>query len=181
MRAAMLDELMSALGNNSRVTEDRLATLEEAMRPIFLSLPKNTEGNLDHGTVRYLLHRIFVLRHGMVIKGLHPGEELNVKSATMVLEDRVPTYVQALFEERLQGRGLGLHEVAMLAATLEHLIHDENSNRLKLAYQAYQISLDAELPVGHAWGLVEMYLIFFLKGRIPSKTNKPNIKAERKD
>ena len=61
----------------------------------------------------------------MFIKGLHPGEEANVSSATKVLTDRVPSYGQTFFEDKLQGHGLGLHEVSMLAAALEHLIHDE--------------------------------------------------------
>merc|ERR1719221_1537409 len=128
-----MDELMSALGSGNRVTENRLAKIEEALRPTFNSMTKNKYGNLEHSAVRYVLHRLFVQRHGMYVKGLDVAGEAwtgDLSSPTSVLEDRVPTYVLALFEERLKGRGLGLHETAILAATLEHLIHDDAVERL---------------------------------------------------
>merc|ERR1719450_1910461 len=63
LRAIMLDELMSALGSGNKVTQQRLTRLEEALRPTFLAMPKNSEGHLDHPAVRYVLHRLFVQRH----------------------------------------------------------------------------------------------------------------------
>ena len=42
----------------------------------------------------------------------------------------MPSYVQDLFEKRLQGRGLHLHELAVLAATVEHLVHNEALSKL---------------------------------------------------
>jgi len=174
LRATMLDELMSGLGDGNRVTKDRLANLEEAIRPIFLSLPKNTDGNLDHATVRYLLHRIFVLRHGMFIKGLHPAEEANV-SATVVLSDRVPSYVQTLFEDKLQGHGLGLHEVSMLAATMEHLVFDENVKRLRMAYDAYGHEEDDAISESDAGDLVELYMALFAMGHESANINPKRV------
>eukprot|EP00408_Alexandrium_pacificum_P031135 CAMPEP_0171291858 /NCGR_PEP_ID=MMETSP0790-20130122/71863_1 /TAXON_ID=2925 /ORGANISM="Alexandrium catenella, Strain OF101" /LENGTH=535 /DNA_ID=CAMNT_0011761583 /DNA_START=98 /DNA_END=1707 /DNA_ORIENTATION=+ len=116
LRAAMLDELMAALGEDNKVTEGRLQAIEEALRPMFRALHKNEHGHLDHAGVRYALHRLFVLRHGMFIKGLEPGGAgWTSASPTEVLDERVPAYVQGLFEQRLNGRGLGLHEVAKAA------------------------------------------------------------------
>ena len=56
LRATVLDELMLALGSGNRVTEQRLGSIEDALRPTFLSMPKNVYGNLDHSSVRYVLH-----------------------------------------------------------------------------------------------------------------------------
>ena len=76
--------------------------------------------------VRYALHRLFVLRHGWAIKGLRSeGETYNSSSPSGVLTDHVPAYIEHLFEQRLGGKGFGLHETAVLAATIEHLIHNE--------------------------------------------------------
>merc|ERR1719336_476844 len=147
LRAVMLDEIMAALGTGNKVTAQRLEKIEDVLRPIFSAMPKNEHGNLEHTAVRYALHRVFVLRHGMYIKGLEPGGQgwNGSSSPTEVLDDRVPAYVQSLFEERLSGRGLGMHEVAILAATLEHLIHDEAQERLKTAYNVKGFSVDAYL------------------------------------
>merc|ERR1719461_560444 len=165
LRAAMLDELMAALGSGNRLTEQRLGRIEEAVRPIFGAMPKNAHGNLDHSGVRYVLHRLFVDRHRMFVKGLEPGRNAwNSSSPTEVLEDRVPEYVQNLFEERLDGRGLGMHEVGILAATLEHLIHDEAVERLKLSYDALKLKVADRLSPGRAKRVLKVYMLFFLRG-----------------
>merc|ERR1719336_1138373 len=165
LRAAMLEELAVALGSGNRVTEQRLGRIEDAMNHIFRAMPKNAHGNLDHSGVRYVLHRLFVDRHRMFVKGLEPGRKAwNSSSPTEVLEDRVPEYVQNLFEERLDGRGLGMHEVAILAATLEHLIHDEAVERLKLSYDALKLSMETRLSPGRAKRVLKVYMLLFLKG-----------------
>jgi len=167
VRATMLDELMSALGSGNLVTEQRLAKLEEALRPTFLAMPKNENGNLDHAGVRYVLHRLFVQRHGMYIKGLDPGSDTwkwNSSSPADILESRVPTFVQDLFEERLKGRGLGMHEIAILAATLEHLIHNEAEAKLKTAYEVKGLSLAAPVTASQAEELLSIYMYLFLRG-----------------
>merc|ERR1719262_903061 len=98
------------------------------------------------------------------MKGLEPwGESWNSSAATEILEDRVPSFVQSLFEDRLFGRGLGLHELAILAATLEHLIHDEAMGRLKTAFQVHGFSLDQRLSVDQVTEIIDTYMILFLR------------------
>ena len=137
----------------------RLARLEVALKPLFDTLPKNEHGNLGHSPVRYALHRIFVQRHGWYIKGLEPdGDAWNTTSPAGVLKDRVSSYVEELFEERLGGRGFNLHDTAVLAATLEHLIHDENKNRLSKAYEAGKISPLVTINRGQADAILDTYM-----------------------
>jgi len=137
----------------------RLARLETALKPLFDSLPKNEHGNLGHSPVRYALHRIFVQRHGWYIKGLEPdGEGWNNTSPAGILKDRVSSYVEELFEERLGGRGFNLHDTAVLAATLEHLIHDENKNRLTKAYEVQKMSSNKDLTRTQADAILDEYM-----------------------
>jgi len=137
----------------------RLARLEAALKPLFDTLPKNEHGNLGHSPVRYALHRIFVQRHGWYIKGLEPdGDSWNTTSPAGVLKDKVSSYVEELFEERLGGRGFNLHDTAVLAATLEHLIHDENTNRLSKAYEAAKTSSSVEVSRGQADAILDTYM-----------------------
>jgi len=137
----------------------QLARLEVALKPLFDTLPKNEHGNLGHSPVRYALHRIFVQRHGWYIKGLEPdGDGWNNTSPAGVLKDRVSSYVEELFEERLGGRGFNLHDTAVLAATLEHLIHDENKNRLSKAYEAKKISSIVDINRGQADAILDEYM-----------------------
>jgi hypothetical protein len=181
LRAAVLEEVMNALGSGNRVTQQRLQAIEEALKPTFASMPKNEYGNLDHASARYVLHRLFVQRHAMYIKGLEPGSETFTSnaSATDVLEDRVPAFVQSLFEERLKGQGLGMHELAVLAATLEHLIHDEAVERLKIAYQAHGLSTNERHGDVVVQDVLETYMMLFIKGRNVTDMTAEQVSTDR--
>lgn len=174
VRATMLNELMGALGEGNRVTEDRLSGIEAALLPMFTAMPKNEQGHLDHSAVSYLLHRLFVQRHGMYLKGVEPNNNWNASSPTAIFEDKVSTYVQSMFEERLRGHGLGLHELAILAATLEHIIHDETQERLKMSYKSHDFALDRLLTEKEAQEVIDTSLAIFILG-IKSPEDVPSL------
>jgi len=66
--------------------------------------------------------------------------------------------VEELFEERLGGRGFNLHDTAVLAATLEHLIHDDNMARLSKAYESKKMNSDADLTRAQADSILDEYM-----------------------
>jgi len=109
------------------------------------------------------LHRLFVQRHGWYVKGLEPGgDHWNSSSPAEVLKERVSSYVQEIFEERLGGHGFGLHETAVLAATIEHLIHDEARERLTRAYSGSRILQTDELNKENSEIVLDAYLKRYL-------------------
>lgn len=161
LRTSLLEEIENSLG--SIHNRGRIARIEAALYPTFASLPKNEFGNIGHATVRYALHRLFVQRHGWFVKGLEPaGDHWNSSSPAGVLKERVSTYVQELFEERLGGHGFGLHETAVLAATIEHLIHDEAQDRLTKAYSGSKISQTDDLEERRSETVLDAYLKRYL-------------------
>merc|ERR1719198_1237537 len=76
------------------------------------AMSKNENGKLGAAAAGYVLHRVFVQRHGWFIRALEPaGKALaawNTSTPVSILEERVPKHVQSLFESRLGERGLGL-------------------------------------------------------------------------
>jgi len=163
----ILDALEAALGSGQRrVTEARLGRLEEALRPIFAVLPKNASGKVGAPAARYALHRLFVQLHGWQVQGLEPaGERWAGASPAEALGGRVPGQVRDLFEQRLGGRGLDLHELGVLAASLEHRIHGEALGRLRLAYAATGRQPEgAALPGPEATEVMHAYLAAYLVG-----------------
>merc|ERR1719361_2833675 len=138
----LLEELEGALGEAHRqVTERRMVRLEDALRPTLAAMPRSADGKLGHMAVRYALHRLFVEKHGWYVRGLAPnGETWNSSSPIAMLQDKTP---QAIFENHLWNHTFGLHEVAMLAATLENLVHDETAERLRSAFNTHGISVDS--------------------------------------
>jgi len=133
VQTSLLAEVEGTFGEGS--ASSRVKQLEASLGPIYAALPKNEKGYLGHATVRYALHRLFVQRHGWSINGLDAaGGHRNSTSSAGLLKEQVPAYIQDLFEQRLAGRGFGLHELGVLAATIEHLVHSEAIKRLGKAF-----------------------------------------------
>jgi hypothetical protein len=163
IQTSLLEEVEGTLGTGSAT--NRLRLLEAILKPMYDALPKNEYGNLGHATVRYALHRLFIKRHGWSIKGLgRHAEDPNSTSPAGVLKDQVPTYIQNTFENRLGAKGLGLHELAVMASTLEHLIHKEAVGKLGDVYNIYQILPTSVVSAKRADDLLDTYMTAFILG-----------------
>jgi hypothetical protein len=164
MEKSLLSDIEEELGTKHRqATEARIAQNKEGMRSIFESLPKNEYGKLGHSSVRYMLHRYFVQKHGWFIDGLFTeGDALNSSSPVLTLMDRVPMYVQGLFERRLGGRGFGLHEMAVLVAIVENSVHQEAQRELNNTFKALRIPLNGTFGHKSVKLMVERYMTGFI-------------------
>jgi hypothetical protein len=163
---ALLSEIEEALGrDHRRATESRVGRIEEAVRSTFVALPKNSHGRLGHGAVRYALHRLFLQRHAWFVRGLEPGGEAwNASAPTAILQNGMPEYVQSLFEKRLGGQGFGLHELAVLAATLENMVRRETMQRLEHTYRILERPTTDVLSLEESHDLVDHYMASYIMG-----------------
>jgi hypothetical protein len=166
---SLLAELEIALGSGHRhATEKRLKRLEQMLKPMFGAMSKNENGKLGSAAAGYVLHRVFVQRHGWFIRALEPaGKALaawNTSTPVSILEERVPQHVQDLFEKRLGERGLGLKELAILAGTLEHLVHTEALQRLNVSYAATSFAQEDVLSHEEAESVIDMYMSIYILG-----------------
>merc|ERR1719428_2354470 len=163
VQTSLLAEIEGTFGAGSATS--RLKQLEVALTPMFTALPKNEHGYLGHATVRYALHRLFVQRHGWFINGLHDrGEHRNSTSTAGILKEKVPAYVQDLFEKRLGDRGFGLHELGVLAATIEHLVHKEAIKRLGDAFRVHSTLPTAFISEREAETVLDTYMMAYILG-----------------
>jgi len=163
LKSEVEDTLLSELSGFEN--SEQLQEIEDMLRPMYAALPKREEGSLDFATVRYALHRYFVHKHGWYVAGLEQrGDSWNSSAPTAIMKDRTPAYIQSLFAERLHGRGFGLHELAVFAATLSDLIHKEAVDSLASAYKGLGLSL--EQPVARVWSAIgiKAYLAVYLIG-----------------
>jgi hypothetical protein len=163
IRSSLLEEVEGTLGEGS--ASNRLRLLEATLKPMFDSLPKNDQGNLGHAAVRYALHRLFVMRHGWNIKGLgFQSAESNTSSAEGILKDQVPAYLQDMFEKELGTRGLGLHELSVLAAAFEHLIHKEAVSKLGSVFKIFKVFPTAKVTEAQANEMLDTYMTAYILG-----------------
>lgn len=165
----LLIELEAALGSGHRHgTERRLKRIKQMLQPMFGAMAKNEYGRLGPAAGAYMLHRLFVQRHGWFVKGLEPaGKSMaawNGSSPTVILEERVPDHVQELFEKRLGMHGLGVHELSVLASTLEHLVHTEALDRLNVSYRANKFSQEDVVSEDEAIKILDTYMSIYILG-----------------
>jgi len=178
VQTSLLSEVESTFGEGS--ASSRVKQLEEILGPMYAALPKNPQGYLGHATVRYALHRLFVQRHGWVIKGLDAaGGHRNSTSGAGLLKEQVPAYIQDLFEKRLGGRGFGLREMAILAATIEHLVHSETVKRLGDALKLHERLPTSVMSEQEADDLLGTYMMSYILGQeMPAKTLEEALKLK---
>jgi len=163
VQTSLLAEVEGTFGEGT--ASSRVKQLEAILSPIYAALPKNEQGYLGHATVRYALHRLFVQRHGWAIKGLDAaGGHRNATSNVGLLKEQVPAYIQDLFEQRLGGRGFGLHELGVLAATIEHLVHNEAIKRLGDALRVHNYLPTSLMSVAEADELLDTYMTSYILG-----------------
>jgi hypothetical protein len=172
----LLEELEGTLGEAHRqATERRMVRLEDALRPTVAALPKNPDGKLGHMAVRYVLHRLFVEKHGWYVRGLAPqGDSWNSSSPIAMLQDKAP---QAIFENHLGNHTFGLHEVAVLAATLENLVHEEMIERLNSAFKLHDYAM-ANLTEDRMEEVIDTYMIHYVIGDFASERSPKEIRKD---
>merc|ERR1719506_2662714 len=161
VQTSLLAEIEGTFGQGS--ASSRIKQLEAVLAPIYAALPKNENGFLGHATVHYALHRLFVQRHGWVMQGLDAsGGHRNATSGAGMLKEQVPAYIQDLLEQRLAGRGLGLHELGVLAATIEHLVHSEAIKRLGDAFKVHNFAPTSLMTQDEANDVLDTYMAAYI-------------------
>lgn len=148
LERALIAEIESALaGNHSGIDEQRLLSLEEELRPIYATLPrelpsKSTEGGLGYAAARYLLHQHFLRRHAWYVRGLNPaGDGRRPPDDKEALRSRVAGHLLEVMENNAKA-GLDLKMLAVFVATLEHLIHGDQRERLKQAWLVHGLKAE---------------------------------------
>eukprot|EP00928_Gymnodinium_smaydae_P094691 TRINITY_DN7993_c0_g1_i2.p1 TRINITY_DN7993_c0_g1~~TRINITY_DN7993_c0_g1_i2.p1 ORF type:complete len:616 (+),score=100.26 TRINITY_DN7993_c0_g1_i2:86-1933(+) len=112
----------------------RLAELSASLRPLFVALPKDTDGMLSYQTSRYAVHRFMMQERGWYIRGLESsiaesGETNGIDS------EWVAAYLHGQILQRTGSMGTSLSDLALFVAALEHLIYFDASNRLRAVYE----------------------------------------------
>jgi len=124
------------------------------------------------------LHRYFVERHGWHIDGLD-------RSATQLSEEsisrqQVPSFLMDVFSEAFGQTGLMLHELAIFAATLEGMIHNEATDRLKDVYKVLDVATGDKISIPKATQMMEVYMTSLMLGQDTLANQTTLAKATRK-
>jgi len=172
MKARLLADLTASFRRGH--DEGRLVDFEDALSPMFQSLPKQTNGTLGHMMARYALHRLFISRHGWSIEGLAPVDLEREATPMTNLSQWMPDYLVDTIENLLGTNGVTLRELAAVAATFEDLIHREASGRLEEVYDLMSLSTSGVLHETDSFDVIKAYMTMYTSGgntTVRSKTD----------
>eukprot|EP00929_Paragymnodinium_shiwhaense_P049618 TRINITY_DN2501_c0_g1_i1.p1 TRINITY_DN2501_c0_g1~~TRINITY_DN2501_c0_g1_i1.p1 ORF type:complete len:620 (-),score=152.18 TRINITY_DN2501_c0_g1_i1:107-1813(-) len=175
----LLHDLEQVAGKDHRAaTEDRITRLENALKPMFAAMPKMATGNVDATSVRYLLHRLFVQRHGWFVNGLdNAGDSWNSTSPAEVFKQHAADH-HSVFESKLgAGKGFTVHQVAVFAAALEALVHGESMQRLKATYRVLGMLPSESLSEEESMEAIRSYMVMYVWGADVDKTSQSKYKS----
>jgi len=150
--------LLSELGGQRHAVQ--LQGIKRDLAPMFEALPKSSDGRLESVTVRYALHRYFSSKHAWHISGLEPHSIDRVSA----MEGLAPGHLFKLFNQRLQGSGMSLQELAIFASTLKDLIHSEVSDQLLRAFQKLDVPTQGVVSEEEVELTTEMWLMQYVLG-----------------
>jgi len=98
-----------------------LPALRKELEQIWVKLPKNDDGKLSSEHVYTAVGEVFQERHDLILE----AEASSVGGDGLVSKTHLAGYILNMFEEVFGKDGLMLHEVTLLAATLDGLLKDE--------------------------------------------------------
>eukprot|EP00927_Polykrikos_kofoidii_P013897 TRINITY_DN16057_c0_g1_i1.p1 TRINITY_DN16057_c0_g1~~TRINITY_DN16057_c0_g1_i1.p1 ORF type:complete len:588 (+),score=83.28 TRINITY_DN16057_c0_g1_i1:80-1843(+) len=140
-------------------------SLEASLRPMYVALPKDDDGFLPHTVARYALHRLLVHKHGWYVRGLEPdGEARNASSPDQLVKSWVPSHLQEVLESRVGRGGLTLHELAVIAATLEDVARREAVARAEAVYNIFGLDTGDSITSETVDEVYDMYALIYLRG-----------------
>lgn len=159
-RERVIDQLRMLLGHGQN--RARLFSVEDLLRPTYMALPKDSIGGLDHKAARYALYRYFLVHHGWHIKGLTmDSQEMTSSVSTIMSKASMPAFIMELLEQHV-GHRVALEELAVLAATIEDLVHSDAVDLVQMAYKTHDLSTEEPLTEGEADLVIRTFALFFL-------------------
>lgn len=165
VRKSLEAQLQLARNGGKRILE-----LEAELKPLYLAMPKNSQGVLDMAATRYAMHRFYAQKKGWFIKGLQPAGA-SWTSNMSITEDViditkyiVPTYLQVQLHSRSKRDGIELRELAILVATMDHLVRGEMMEILYAAYRVLRVPIAGERPIADVDRIVDVFMLAYAFG-----------------
>lgn len=148
--------------------------------PMYTALPKSTDGRMDHGAVRYMLHRFFVHQHGWYVRGLEPaGDSWNSSALDQSLKKWAPPALLDKVQQMMAMNGLKEQQIVLLATTIEHLVHNEAIVRLRTAYNSLGVPTTEPLTGDLVQDVIDAFMMSFLTSNEITVLGREDLKRQR--
>mmetsp|Transcript_56996 Transcript_56996/g.133343 ORF Transcript_56996/g.133343 Transcript_56996/m.133343 type:complete len:536 (+) Transcript_56996:111-1718(+) len=166
LERALIAEIESALaGNHLGIDPSQLRRLERELEPLYATLQQaeGLKGGLGYSPARYLLHQHFLRQHAWYVRGLNPaGDGRKPPDDKEALRGRVAGHLLEVMENRAGEEGLNLQLLAVFIATLEHLIHGDQRERLKQAWLVHNLQPESTTSGEGLLSVLEVFMAHYV-------------------
>jgi len=170
LHSAHQNELQRALGlmltpnvRPGSMRPKHIEDVQNAVKVMFTSLPKNQAGRISVDVMRYMAHRYFSDKYGWVINGFESENANSSISEARILRSQVPEYCQRVLEGSLATTGFSFQDAAMFVAGVEQLIFDEVASSTELAYHVNDLQVTTKLS---QHGLLDVIYSFMVESMV---------------
>jgi len=152
----------SVLGGGQNLT----STIAQSLRPIWQAMPKNDYDRIEWRQMRYLMHRHFMQKSSFMIRGLEPMHEVTESNhgTAKILQQKAPALAEMLLDGHRADHGFSFQDAISLAAALEQLIFNSETELLERVYAHQRLSPNKHLSRKDLQTLVRTYVIFWMLG-----------------
>jgi len=167
LERALIAEIESALaGKHAGFDEARLTALEQELEPLFATLPHEMgtpDAGLGLASARYLLHQHFLRQKHWYVRGLDPaGDGRKPPNDKEALRSRVAGHLLEVLENKVGQKGLNLRYLAVFVATLEHLLHGDQRERLKQSWAIHSLQQDGTTDVSGLLSVLDVFMAHYV-------------------
>lgn len=163
-KTSLLEDIEAVLGQDS--IGSRLDKLKTRLQPMFLSLPHMSTDLVSHAAARYALHRITVDLHRWRIAGLEPTPDtFNTTSLHGTgMHSLLPPHIADIIEAHIGSGGFGLRDLAIVASTIVHHVHDGQIAILRKACELIDLPTVGPMDEKSMMRIIALYKAAFLRG-----------------
>lgn len=162
----MVEDMMPAA---TATIKNHYAEIKNIVSPIVTASILNEHGRLGENAARYALYRIFMERHGWLLKNFNLDYEASASKPKTSDEffdfgRSFPDELRALLEGSMTRRGSSAVELSLFAAVLEQLIDDETDRGLAHVYEIRRVPAASSVYRWQAEKLIEFYMAQYTSG-----------------
>jgi len=162
---AFRDDIMNAMGSvlgcGGEADQAHIDSILSAVMPMWRTMPK-TQNRIDRRHLRYVVHRYFMQRSSLMVRGFEPMRPMNDSSwgSVDILSQMVPAYVESVLESKHKTQqGFSLQDVVDMVLALDQLIFDSESTLIENVYASQGKPMQRTLSYEGLKEVLEEYMI----------------------
>lgn len=124
-------------GCGGRIEQAELDAIRAKILPMWLSLPKNSDGRIGRPLLRHVVHRYFRHSYSFIIRGFEESRPVSDSdwNIEQLLSERVPAQLESMLtSQNTKASGFDLEGAVNMIAVIEKIIFDSEVAMLDDAY-----------------------------------------------